>query len=178
MKENLLTPEEAQKINVQAWIYDPGIPANLPPVKSEAFAEVDKQIEAWKRGATASSIQTSAWSTQEWQHFLRAIPDTMPAERLADLDKTFNLSQSGNSEILFIWLNKVIDNRYEPGFPALEKFLTSQGRRKFVAPLYAALAKSEWGKAMATRIYTKARPTYHSVSTGTIDKTLNWPQKK
>jgi hypothetical protein len=178
MKQNLLTPEEAQKVNVQAWIYEPGIPANLPPVKSEAFAAIDKQIEAWKGGAAASSIQTSSWSTQEWQHFLRGIPDTMTADHLQDLDKTFKLSESGNSEILFIWLNKVIDNRYEPGFPALEKFLTSQGRRKFVAPLYAALAKSDWGKAMATRIYTRARPTYHSVATGTIDKALNWPQKK
>jgi hypothetical protein len=88
------------------------------------------------------------------------------------------LSQSGNSEIEFEWLNKVITNRYEPAFPALEKFLTSQGRRKFVAPLYTALAKTEWGKAMATRIYARARPTYHSVAVTTIDKALNWPKSK
>jgi hypothetical protein len=178
MKQNLLTPEEAQKINVQAWIYEPGIPSNLPPIHSEAFAAVDKQIAAWKGGAAASSIQTSSWSTHEWLHFLRGIPDTIPAERLADLDRTFKLSQSGNSEIEFVWLTKVIANKYEPGFAALEKFLTSQGRRKFVAPLYTALSKSDWGMQMATRIYTKARPTYHSVSVGTIDKALNWPKNK
>ena len=91
---------------------------------------------------------------------------------MAELDRTFKLSSSGNSEILFAWMKKVIANRYEPGFPALEKFLTSQGRRKFVAPLYADLAKTDWGKKMALDIYRRARPTYHSVAVGTIDREL------
>ncbi len=174
MKENLLTPEEAQKINVQAWIYDPGIPANIPVVNSEAFAAVDKQVEAWKSGGAASAVQTKEWSTQEWLHFLHALPDTVPAARMAELDKAFNLSASGNSEIMFAWLKKVIANRYEPGFPSLDKFLTSQGRRKFVAPLYTDLAKTGWGKKLAMSIYARARPTYHSVSVGTIDKALGY----
>ena len=174
MKERLLSPEEAQKVNVQAWIFEPGIPANIPQITSTAFTAVEKQVDQWKGGGGASALSTKSWSTQEWLHFLRALPDTIGADRLADLDKTFNLSQSGNSEILFEWLRIAIRNRYEPAFPALERFLTSQGRRKYIAPLYADLAKTDWGKAMATRIYTRARPTYHSVSTGTIDKTLGW----
>jgi len=172
MKQKLLTPEEAEKINVQAWIFEPGIPANIPPVTSEAFTAVKQKVDAWKAGGAASAIATRDWSTQEWLHFLRSLPDTIPQARMADLDKTFKLSSSGNSEILFAWLKKVIANRYEPGFPALEKFLTSQGRRKFVAPLYTDLAKTDWGKKMALDIYRRARPTYHSVAVGTIDKAL------
>jgi hypothetical protein len=175
MKQKLLSDEEAQKINVQAWIYEPGIPANAPPIKAEAFTAVESQVDAWKGGAASTTLDTKSWSTQEWLHFLRSLPDTIPHDRLGDIDKTFKLSSSGNSEILFAWLKIAIANRYEPAFPALENFLTSQGRRKFVAPLYADLAKTDWGKAMAMRIYARARPTYHSVSVGTIDKTLNWP---
>ena len=172
MKQKLLTPEEATKINVQAWIYEPGIPSNIPAVSSEAFTAVEKQAEAWKAGGAASAISTRDWSTQEWQHFLRLVPDTLPQARMAELDRTFKLSSSGNSEVLFAWLKKVIANRYEAGFHALEKFLTSQGRRKFVAPLYTDLAKTDWGRKMALDIYKRARPTYHSVSVGTIDKAL------
>lgn len=174
MKQTLLTPEEAEKVNVQAWIYEPGLPANAPSISSELFARVDKQVDAWKSGAAASSLTTRNWSTQEWLHFLRALPDTIPPARLGELDKSLNLSTSGNSEIQFAWLKIAIANHYEPAFAGLERFLTSQGRRKFVAPLYADLAKTEWGKPIAMRIYEKARPTYHSVATGTIDKTLNW----
>lgn len=172
MRQKLLTPEEADKINVQGWIFEPGIPKNIPAVPSEAFTAVEKQGDAWKAGGAASAIATKDWSTQEWLHFLRSLPDTIPQARMADLDRTFKLSSSGNSEILFAWLKKVIANRYEPGFPALEKFLTSQGRRKFVAPLYTDLAKTDWGKKMALDIYRRARPTYHSVAVGTIDKAL------
>ncbi len=177
MKEKLLTPGEIAKINVQAWIYEPGIPANAPDISSAKFAAVEKQVAAWKAGGAASTLSTTGWSTHEWLHFMRALPDTIAAARLADLDKAFKLSSSGNSEITFAWLKVAIANRYEPAFPALERFLTSQGRRKFVAPLYADLAKTDWGKTMAVRIYTKARPTYHSVAVGTIDKSLNWPAK-
>jgi hypothetical protein len=53
--------------------------------------------------------------------------------------------------------------------PALERFLTSQGRRKFLRPLYEDLMKTDWGKAEARRIYARARPLYHSLSTGTLD---------
>ncbi|MDO8501304.1 MAG: M1 family metallopeptidase [Gemmatimonadaceae bacterium] len=177
MRQKLLSPDEAQRVNVQAWVFDPGVPTNIPPVRSEAFAAVEKQVDVWKAGGPASAIQTGKWSTQEWLHFLRALPDTIPARRLAELDGAFKLSSSGNSEIMFAWLRIAIANRYQPAFPALEKYLTSQGRRKLVAPLYADLAKTDWGKAMAMSIYGRARPTYHSVTVGTIDKTLKWTAK-
>lgn len=178
MRANLLRGGEEQRINVQAWVYEPGIPANIPVVTSDAFAAVDQTVAAWKNGSSATSLQTSAWSTQEWLHFLRALPETISKERMEDLDRAFRLTQSGNSEILFAWLKIAIANRYEPAFAALEHYLTSQGRRKLIAPLYADLAKTDWGRPMAVRIYRVARPTYHSVSVNTIDKSLNWPEQK
>jgi hypothetical protein len=45
------------------------------------------------------------------------------------------------------------------------------GRRKFVAPLFKTLlAQGEWGRPAATRIYRAARPTYHAVTSTTVDK--------
>jgi hypothetical protein len=51
----------------------------------------------------------------------------------------------------------------------LETFLTSQGRRKFLRPLYEDLMATDWGRAEARRIYQRARPTYHAVSVSTLD---------
>lgn len=178
MQEKLLTPEEVKKIGVHEWVYQPGIPTNIVPVHSAAFAAVDSQVAAWKAGGPASGIQPSKWSTHEWLHFLGALPDTIATARLDDLDKNFHLSSSGNSEIEFAWLRIAIRNHYQPAFAALDHFLTSQGRRKFVAPLYAELAKTDWGKKLAMDIYKRARPTYHSVAVGTIDKTLGWNRAK
>ena len=176
MREKLFRTGEEARINPTAWIYQPGIPANIPPVRSEAFRAVERQVESWKAGASVPVSVASSWSTHEWLHFIRSLPDTIPAARMAELDRTFRLTSSGNSEILFAWLRKAIANRYEPAFPALDRFLTSQGRRKFLAPLYTDLAKTEWGRAMAADIYRRARPTYHSVSVGSIDTILKWKE--
>jgi len=170
MHEKLLRPGEAEKIDINAWIHDPGLPANAPVINGVLFAAVDKQVEAWKGGAAPASLTTKAWSTQEWLHFLQSLPAAIDTSKLAALDKAFGFTRSGNSEILCEWLQIAIRNRYEPAFPAVDGFLTSQGRRKYLRPIYAELVKTDWGTKMARDIYKRARPTYHSVSSGAIDQ--------
>ncbi len=170
MNEKLLRPGEAEKIDVMAWIDGPGLPANAPVINGELFAAVDRQVDAWKGGTAPASLATKGWSTQEWLHFLQSLPTAVDTARLAALDQAFGLTRSGNSEIVCEWLQIAIRNRYEPAFPAVDHFLISQGRRKYLRPIYAELAKTDWGMNMARDIYKRARPTYHSVSSGAIDQ--------
>jgi hypothetical protein len=90
---------------------------------------------------------------------------------MKDLDKAFGISNTGNNEVLFAWLEQSIKKQYKDAYPAVEKFLTSVGRRKFVAPLFEAMVATNQ-KDMATAIYAKARPTYHAVTVGTVDAML------
>ena len=120
-------------------------------------------------GAAASTLDTREWVTQQWLRFLGTLPAKLTPAQLADLDKAFGFSKSGNSEVLFAWLRIAIRHRYEPAMPALDHFLTSQGRRKFLRPLYDDLMKTSWGPPVAHRIYQRARPTYHAVSVQTLD---------
>ncbi len=47
------------------------------------------------------------------------------------------------------------------------------GRRKFVLPLFQALIdQGDWGRPIATRIYARARPGYHPVTTGSVDRIM------
>jgi leukotriene-A4 hydrolase len=174
LRENLLQRGEEERIQVQRWIYQPGLPANAPPAESRLLMAVDSAVATWNAGAPSSAINTSNWSTQEWLHFLRAVPERVPVNRLTELDRAFNLTASGNSEILHQWLLISVRNRYQPAFPALDRFLTSQGRRKYLTPLYTELMKTSWGRSMARDIYQRARPTYHAVSTSTIDRVVRW----
>lgn len=163
----------ADKIKIEDWIYKPGIPANCPQIVSAKFEAVKKDVEAWKKGAPASSINTKSYTTNEWLRFLRSIPETLSQEQMTELDKAFKFTSSGNSEILFAWLEHVIGSKYAPAYPALKSFLTSVGRRKFVKPLYQQLIKTTEGTAMAREIYLQARPNYHSITQQTVDELLN-----
>jgi leukotriene-A4 hydrolase len=176
LKQNLLGGDEAliQKLQIDAWVFNPGIPANAVQPHSDAFTAVDRAVQAFTAGTPAAQLTTTGWTTHHWLHFLRNLPETLDAAKMADLDSTFHLSQSGNSEILDAWLLEVVETKYTPAYPALEQFLTTVGRRKYIQPLYAAMAKTPEGAEMALRIYEKARPGYHSVSQGSIDQVLGW----
>jgi aminopeptidase N len=158
------------RLKVREWLYQPGMPDNAVVPASEALARVEQDVQAFAAGTPAADIKgAAAWSTQEWQHFIGSLPEKLSASQLADLDRTFRLSERRNAEVLFAWLRVAIRNRYEPAMPALERFLTSQGRRKFLRPLYEDLMKTDWGKKDAQRIYARARPLYHAMSTNTLD---------
>jgi hypothetical protein len=61
---------------------------------------------------------------------------------------------------------------YEPAYQRLEEFLTSQGRRKFLKPLYEELVKTPAGKVRADAIFAKARPNYHPIAVGSVEAIL------
>ena len=166
--------ELAEKLQLDAWIFGPGLPSNAVEVNAAAFAGVDAQIAAFNDGTPAKDLDTEGWTSHEWLHFLRGLPEAMEADRMADLDGAFGLTASGNSEVLHAWMHHVIANRYEAGYDALEAFLTGMGRRKFLQPLYQRMSENDDTLAMAKEIYAKARPRYHSVSSNTIDGILDW----
>ncbi|MBZ6380780.1 M1 family metallopeptidase [Sphingomonas sanguinis] len=172
LRKNLLKPGEAEKIGVDQWVYQPGIPANAVHVRSDAFPAIDAAAKAFAAGGPVSAVPDKV-TTQEYVRFLDQLPRQLSAERLAALDGRFHWNETGNSEIRFAWLRLALANRYQPAEASAEQFLTSQGRRKFVAPLFQQLqGQGEWGKVLASRIYDKARSGYHSVTQVTVDRLL------
>jgi leukotriene-A4 hydrolase len=175
LKQNLLDkdPAAAARVPVEEWIYKPGIPQSAPRPQSDAFARIEEQAHAWARGQiTLAALRTAAWSTQEWLHFLKSLPADIGPTRMAQLDRRFHLTRTGNSEIEFQWLMMAIANKYAAAYPRLEDFLTSMGRRKFLRPLYEELVKTAEGRERALSIYRRARPTYHPIAVTTIDAIL------
>lgn len=174
LRENLLKGDRAleERLKIEQWIYQPGLPDNCPNIQATEFAKVESELQAWSGGKPAKELQTANWTTQHWLHFLGKLPQALTKEQMRSLDEAFGFTRSGNAEILTVWLRHAIRNQYDTAYTQLETFLTSQGRRKFLAPLYTELAKTPAGKEMAKRIYAKARPLYHSVAYTTIDDIL------
>lgn len=173
LREHLLRNDRAleDRLKVQEWLYEAGLPDNVVVPQSRSLALVESEATAFTQGITPDQLHTNDWETPHWLYFLKALPPDLSTGQLQTLDETFGFSQSRNAEIRFAWLKLAIAHRYEPAFGSLEDFLTSQGRRKFIAPLYADLmAQPEWGVEMARRIYAEARPGYHQVTRETVDK--------
>jgi leukotriene-A4 hydrolase len=175
LRANLVRGDQAleQKLALDQWVYQPGLPANVARPDAKAFAPVDSALAAFNAGGAAATVPYGGWTTAERLRFLNGLQRDLSQPRLAELDRAFGLSQSGNSETLFAWLQLALANRYEPAVPAAERFLLAMGRRKFVSPLFETLMKQgAWGRPIAQRIYAKARPTYHAVTTSAVDKVM------
>jgi len=100
------------------------------------------------------------------------MPEKLAPARMAELDRQWGFTKTGNSEVAAQWLLMAVRSGYQPAFDRLERFLIEVGRRKFVKPLYAELAKTPEGMKRARRIYEKARPGYHPITRATVDALL------
>ncbi|MBC2778484.1 M1 family metallopeptidase [Parasphingopyxis sp. GrpM-11] len=174
MRANLFEGDEADRIGLDEWVYEPGLPENAVHIQSNRFRAVDQAIENFVDNGSIAVINWPEWTTQERQRFLNGLPRDLSEERLETLDESFDFSEARNSEIRFAWLKLAIANRFDPARDSIEEFLLSMGRRKFVAPLFEALMEEgDWGAPLARRIYAEARSRYHSVTTGTVDELVD-----
>jgi leukotriene A-4 hydrolase/aminopeptidase len=161
-----------KRIQVDAWVYGPGLPSNCPVIKSVELEKAGAAAKSVIDDQPLQSLVTDKWTTHHWLYFLRELRGKIDVAKVEALDSEFGFTNSGNSEIQCEWYQLSIATGYQKAFPNMEKFLISVGRRKFIKPIYSALAKSPENLALAKRIYAKARPGYHAVAAQTMDEML------
>ena len=167
-------PDALTKAELQEWIYQPGLPETAKNPQSDAFAMVEDRAGYWLDGkqpiATLKGV-AKRWSTHEWLHFLKGLPEDLSQAQFVELDKAFGLTGTQNAETAFAWYMQAIKGGYEPAFAELDKFLMSVGRGKFIYRLYGALndnGRADWAK----EVYARARPGYHPIAQRRIDDIL------
>lgn len=171
LKNHLLSEAEYTQLQLNDWIYTTATPG-MPEVQSTKLSDVDTVRKQWESGLVASkALPWEKWSYQERYRFLSNLSDFIDAEQLSTLDNAWKISQTGNNEVLFAWLQQAILKKYSASYDELDTFLHTVGRRKFVAPLFEAMVKSGQ-KPLAEKIYSTARAGYHAVTLGTVDEVL------
>ena len=175
LQEHLVEPNPGvvTMAQVEEWLHEPGLPEFAVVPDSDAFEIVDDWRTRWLAGETElTEIPTGDWTVSEWRQFLLGLGDRLTAEQMAELDAEFGLTGTGNVEILYLWLVRAIETRYEPGLDRLEAFLDEVGRNKFVRPLYEELAATDWGREWAIEIYERSKAGYHPLTRLAAERAL------
>lgn len=191
LNENLLKPEDI-KFNTSEWIYKEGLPKNAPRIRSARFNKVQRLADKFSAGddifkkkikyekvkgrrkkkKIVEQLTRDQYITQEWQSFIRRLPRDIGSDRMKYLDRNLNFRDWGNTEIMTEWYVLGIENNYTALKPSIERFLMKVGRRKYLMPIYKALAKTRENKEWAIKVYEKARANYHYVSRSTVEDIL------
>lgn len=173
IRKRLIKGDKALEARLQLdrWVYEPGLPANAVHVKSPILAQVDAKLAAVNKGGPVSAVKPDGWNTQQWMRFLNGLPRQQTPERLKELDETLGLSTSTNAYVRSAWAELAIANRYDPAVPSIDAFVNSVGRGLLVRPVYSGLmAQGDWGKPIAARLFEKAKSSYHPFVRGQVEK--------
>ena len=175
LKANLLDkhPGKIGMDQINAWLHQPGIPADAALPVSARFVEEDKaRAEFVDDRLDARALHADKWTTQEWQYFLDRLPAKLPAARMQALDDAYHLTGSHNAEIAFRWYRLAIGSNYQPAYFAMRSHMLRIGCRILVVPLYEQLARTAEGRAFAEKVYAEAKPGYHPMTRAAVEKVL------
>lgn len=171
LDKNLIKGDTAllKKLDINAWVYGPGIPPNAPRADRERFEKVDAARTLFLQDKNTQHLATTTWTTHEWLHFLRKMPKPLSQEQMQQLDAAFHFTNAKNSEIADLWFIMAVTADYKPAYTAMNQFLSVTGRQKFILPLYEEMMKT--GKTeMAKTIYKQYRANYHPLAQSKLDK--------
>ena len=166
-------PEAISALELDAWLYEPGIPEFAVAATSARFAAVNVARSDFLNGkVTAADLPTAGWSTQEWVHFLEGLPSRMDGAQLVELDAAFSFTGTRNGELAQRWYPLTVRSGYFEARPAMAEFLKRVGRRKLIMPTYEALVDDPDARVFAREVFAAAKPGYHPITTASVQALL------
>jgi hypothetical protein len=164
-----VAPGALERIDARSFLEGDGIPAKAIRPRSErleAIARLGRELP--------TPEQARAWSASEWQVWLGQLLGTLTADHCQEIDRRFQLTKSGNYEVLLSWLELAIPAGYAPAIDRAERVLGEVGRMKYLKPLYRALSRRDARRAR--EIFERNRAGYHPIAAQVIDALLKKQQ--
>jgi leukotriene-A4 hydrolase len=165
--------DKVKEVDWDVWFYAEGMPPVLPPLDQSMARSSQDLAHIWigvdRRGqAPPSKNEMISWSSLQIVCFLDALQvesATTPLRisTLLEMDELYHLASSTNSEILMRYCELAIRAEDASILPIAIRFITTQGRMKFVRPLYKLLYQSEMGNELAVTTFLQHKDFYHPI---------------
>lgn len=174
-----------KQVEWKAWLHEPG----LPPVNMIEWYDTTLSrpcAELCDRWLAATESELGSFSPDDIKEFsppqvvefLAQLVDKttdkppLPLTNLRKMDELYDFTSSKNSEIKFRWLRLCVRGVWQDRYPPTVKFITIQGRMKFVRPLYKELYAKEESRDLAVTTFQENRSFYHPIAAAQIAKDL------
>ena len=158
----------------EGWFHKPGL-CPTPAFDRTLSQGSEDLAAAWlsydEGKGEVPKVDTKGWNTNQRTCFLDAMLVALEkADRklqkgtTVSMDRAYGYSKVKNSEILHRYSLLCINAEDDTNLKTILKFVTTQGRMKFVRPLYRALYKSKMGRSAAIKTFKENSDFYHPIA--------------
>ncbi len=165
-------PAAMQQVDVEAWLYQPGLPGDVPSFHSSLYDQVRSGLQAYQQGNRPTPEQVAAWIPDQVAGFLAGLPAAVPAEDCRYFGQLFKVGERRDSDIHYLYYCRAIHSGCREVWPDVEAYLHRVGRGSYVIPLFRALLKADWSASLARPLFERVRQRYHPIVAGRVSTLL------
>ncbi|KAL6763643.1 peptidase family M1-domain-containing protein [Haematococcus lacustris] len=171
--------EAIGQIDWDAWYHAPGLPPVTNTYDSSLAQAAYSLAKRWHtadvmgigssgpEGAGPDDIES--WSSEQTVAFLDKLTEframqPMHASMTQKMAAFYRLYATNNAEIRASFFRLALEAEDPEVLPHVTAMLGSQGRMKYLRPLYRAMFKSKMGKQLAVDTFLKHKPGYHPIA--------------
>jgi hypothetical protein len=165
-------PEVFEKVDVETWVYKPGMPESWHKPTSRLYDEVEKALSNLEQGILPTREQLKDWHRYQMLSFLQGLPQTLSVEACRHLEKVLELEKRNDDHFLSYFYATCILSGYREILPRVEKFVENIGRMLYIMPIGRAMVEAEWARDQARPMFERVRERHHPVTVNSIDRFL------
>jgi len=162
--------KKLEVVDWKAWFHAPGLPPVRPEFDQTLAEACTRLTEKWERTRVAQHQddlkreEYASLTPEQKVVFLAQLgtKEPLPLEAVGKLDSLYNITAETNSEIKYRWHMLALKANYQPIFTEVVKFITSQGRMKYIRPLYRSLAVCS--RDLAVKTFQSNKAFYHPIA--------------
>lgn len=98
--------------------------------------------------------------------------DDITLATIALIDSDFSVTEDPNPEVKQRWLPLCLAKLYDPSYDVAHEFVSSQGRLKYLTPIYSALEQTNQHD-LAVQWFDENEDFYHPIALSSLEATLH-----
>jgi leukotriene-A4 hydrolase len=165
-------PDAAASVDLDAWVYQPGLPESLPELPSRLVEDVSRKVAEFADGQTPRPGELQDWNPYQKGLYLKLLPETIAPEECRAVERALGMDKTQDSVLLYEFYRLAIRSGYKEVLPGMERFAATVGRQYYLARFFRCLAENEWSRSLARPLFERVRPGHHPVTASVVDHML------
>jgi len=165
-------PQVFEKVNVQQWIYEPGLPEERHRPKSYLYDEVQQALNAYQQGIKPAREQVQNWHRYQIMSFLQGLPGKIAVEDCRYFDDILELEKRNDVALFSYFYIICIASSDQSILPRVERFMETMGRMLYILPVVRAMSEAEWSRSHLRSLFERVRDRHHQITVRAMEETL------